>query len=130
MAIGTAEAVSTKQSGLENELLDMLKFSGLQKDNLEELVRIVAGIQSAGPLPFRVHHPIGVPPVVTGLEVQTLLNKTQLPLLEKLMQTPRVKGLVIFPYGIPIPDVFQVNLTIGEGPRAEFPQGAPAGIGG
>ncbi|HLJ87823.1 MAG TPA: hypothetical protein VKZ53_13440 [Candidatus Angelobacter sp.] len=99
-------------SSFEKELLQTLQFSGLQKESLNELVRTVAGIHGRGLNRFRLF-PIGIP-AVTGLQVQTLLEKNQLPLLEKiLLETPQAQGIVIFPYGIPFPDIFQVNLTIG-----------------
>jgi hypothetical protein len=110
-----ANQTGTKAAtGLEQQLLHLLRFSGIDKDNLQELVGIVVGLQSKGLARFRVF-PIGIPPVVDGLNVQAAVDTANLAdtLNIILTQTPRLGGLSIFPYGIPNPEVFQVNLTLG-----------------
>jgi len=114
---------------LEKELLHLLQFGGINQDNLRELVGIVAGLQNKGLKAIRVF-PKGIPPVVDGLNVQATVESSQIAgiLNTILSQTPRVSGVSIFPYGIPIPEIFQVNVTLGnpveEGNSAELGAGA------
>jgi hypothetical protein len=100
--------------GLEKQLLHLLQFSGINQENLRELVGIVAGLQSKGLERIRVF-PKGIPPVVDGLSVQASVEASQLSTILNIIlsQTPRLGGVSIFPYGIPFPEVFQVNVTLG-----------------
>ena len=106
-------ATITKPStSFEKELLHVLKFGGLHEDNLKDLVRVVAGLHTNGMEKLRVF-PKGIP-VPTGLTVQCVIDRSKLDLITKiLLETPRCTGVVVFPYGIPIPDVFHVNANIG-----------------
>jgi hypothetical protein len=99
--------------GLEKQLLHLLRFSGLQQDNLRELVNIVVQLQSKGLDQFRVF-PKGLP-VVDGLTVQGTVEASNIAgvLSSILTQTPRLGGVSIFPYGIINPEAFQVNVTLG-----------------
>ena len=100
--------------GLEKQLLHLLRFSGMDKDNLQELVGIVAGLQSKGLSTLRVF-PKGLPPVVDSLSVQATIPATNAANILNIIlnQTPRLTGVVIFPYGIINPEAFQINLTLG-----------------
>ena len=106
-------AITSKPNvSFEKELLHLLKFGGLHEENLKDLVRVVAGLHASGLDKIRVF-PKGIP-VPTGLSVQCVLDRSKLDLITKiLLETPRVTGVVVFPYGIPIPDVFHVNANIG-----------------
>ena len=107
------ESAQTNE-GLEKQLLHLLQFSGINQENLHELVGIVAGLQNKGLERIRVF-PKGIPPVVDGLNVQATVEASQIAgiLNTVLSQTPRLGGVSIFPYGIPFPEVFQVNVTLG-----------------
>jgi hypothetical protein len=96
----------------EKELLNMLRFGGLHEDNLKDLVRAVAGLHANGMDKVRVF-PKGIP-VPTGVTVECILDRSKLDLISKILQeTPRCTSVVVFPYGIPYPDVFGVNANIG-----------------
>jgi hypothetical protein len=100
--------------GLEKQLMHILRFSGIEENNLKELVGIVVGLQSKGLENFRVF-PRGVPPVVDGLNIQATVGAANLGnlLSSIVLQTPRLNGVSIFPYGIINPEAFQVNVALG-----------------
>lgn len=99
---------------LEEALLRELRFGGLDKDNLKEMVGIVAGLQRAGMKGVKAF-PRGIPPIVDGLRICGTIdasNANQF-LANILTKTPRMSGVEIFPYGIPWPEIFQVNVDLG-----------------
>jgi hypothetical protein len=100
--------------GLEKQLLHLLQFSGINQDNLRELVSIAAGLQSNGLDRLRVF-PKGIPPVVDGLTVVGVVDAPQVSaILNKILsQTPRLAGVSIFPYGIPTTEIYEVNVALG-----------------
>jgi hypothetical protein len=104
-----------RTDSLEKELLHTLRFSGLDKENLNELVRIVVGLNDHGLGQMRVF-PKGLPPIVDGLQIQSLVDAEQLTtVLNKILtETPRLRGVSVFPYGIPNVETFQVNVELGE----------------
>ena len=113
--------------GLEKRLLHLLQFSGINSENLRELVSIVVGLQSKGLQAFRVF-PKGLPPVVDGLSVQATVSANDVGNILNIVlkQTPRLGGVSIFPYGITNPELFQVNITLGNTVEA----GNTAALGG
>jgi hypothetical protein len=44
---------------------------------------------------------------VNAEELTTVLNQI-------LTNTPRLRGVSVFPYGIPNPEIFQINVDLGE----------------
>lgn len=104
---------------LEKELLNALRFSGLEKEHLNELVRIVVEVSKAGLDPQRVF-PIGVPRI-DRLQVQAFVEIGRLSsILNRILtETPRLCGVSVFPYGIPRPTMFQVNIDVGEPVQAQ-----------
>jgi hypothetical protein len=100
---------------LEKQLLHALRFSGLEKENLNELVQIVVELRRGGLDQVRVF-PKGQPPRVDGLQVQALVDTGRLStILNRILtETPRLRGVTVFPYGIPRPEIFQINVDLGE----------------
>lgn len=90
-----------------------LRFGGIDKENLKELVGIVAGIRKAGLKGVKVF-PKGIP-VPEGLRVSGTLATSEATsfLAEVLMKTPRFGGIVVFPYGIPWPEIFRIHIDLG-----------------
>jgi hypothetical protein len=103
------------QDSTEDILLRQLRFGGIDKENLKELVGIAAGIQKGGLKKFRAF-PKGTP-VPDGLQVTGTIDSGDVArfLGEILLKTPRLGGVVVFPYGIPWPEIFRVNIDIGTG---------------
>jgi hypothetical protein len=102
------------QGSIEEALLRELRFGGIDKDNLKELVGIVAGFHRAGLKKFKVF-PKGQPPIVDGLRVSGVVEAAEANriLSEILVKTPRLAAVYAFPYGTPWPEIFRVNIDIG-----------------
>ena len=111
--IPSEEGAQPKRESIEERLARELRFAGLDKENLKELVEIAAAIQKGGLRRFKAF-PKGIP-VPDGLRVTGVVEAPELAaFLGKLLpSTPRLGGVVVFPYGIPLPDVFRVNIDIG-----------------
>ena len=109
------DKTNKRTDSLEKELIHALRFSGLDKENLNELVRIVVGLNDEGLEQMRVF-PKGQPPIVDGLQVQAMVNAEEVAtvLNHILTNTPRLRGVSVFPYGIPNPEIFLINVDLGE----------------
>jgi len=101
------------QESIEEALMQELRFGGIDKENLKELVGIVAGIQKGGLKRFKAF-PKGIP-FPDGLRVTGIIDAGEANrfLGEILPKTPRLGGVFVFPYGTPWPDIFRVNIDIG-----------------
>ncbi len=96
---------------IEKELMDALKYGGIDKANLAELVRIVVDFNAKGIRPYKVF-PRGIP-VPDGVTVQTLLDAKALQtLVGELGSNPRIRGVEVFPLGIPFPEIFRTEIGI------------------
>jgi hypothetical protein len=102
--MATAEAV-----------LAHLKSGGVSGDRLKDWSAAAARITAAGLKGMRVQSK-GIP-VPDWVRVSGMADKATVAKLlgEVLDQTPHLGGVVIFPYGIPYPDLYHVNFDIGPG---------------
>jgi hypothetical protein len=106
-------ASTVREYSLDYYLFERMKFCGIERENLEDLVSIVAGIKNKyGIVRFDVI-PIGHP-VPNGLTaryfVETItLNK----IMNVLLDTPRLTQVSILPRGIPRSNQFDVDITLG-----------------
>lgn len=116
---------SKGSESLEKDLLHTLRHSNIDKDNLSELVRVVAQLRREGLERSRILLK-GIPRP-DGLTLQAFVDADRLGtiLSQILTKTPRLQAVVVFPYGIPYPEVFQVNVDLGETSQP----GISAGIG-
>jgi hypothetical protein len=98
---------------IEEALMRELRFGSIDKENLKELVGIVAGVHKVGLKKMKVF-PKGIP-VPDGLRISGVLESGDVNrfLAEILLKTPRLGGISAFPYGIPWPDLFRVNIDLG-----------------
>ena len=98
----------------EEILMHELRFGGLDQEKLKDLVGIVAGIQRAGLKKIKVF-PKGIPPIYDSLRVSGIVETSEVSkvLGEILTKTPSLGAIVVFPYGIPWPEIFRVNIDIG-----------------
>ena len=101
------------QEPLEQGLMRELRFGGIDKENLKELVGIVATLYKGGLKKVKTF-PKGIP-VVDGLRVSGILEAGEVGrfVSEVLVKTPRLAGVYGFPYGIPWPEIFRVNIDLG-----------------
>lgn len=116
---------SKGSESLEKDLLHTLRHSNIDKDNLSELVRVVAQLRREGLERSRIL--LKGTPRPDGLTLQAFVDADRLGtiLSQILTKTPRLQAVVVFPYGIPYPEVFQVNVDLGETSQP----GISAGIG-
>ena len=112
-----AEKVSPAR--IEDTLMKQLRFGGIDKESLKELVAIVAGLRKKGLRRFKVF-PKGIP-VPDGLRVAGFLEAPELNtfLSEILTSTSMLGRVVLFPYGTPWPDIFRVSIDIGSSVETE-----------
>ncbi len=98
----------------DQALMQELRFGGLAKDNLEDLVRIVSGIHDSGLKRLKAF-PKGIPPLVDSVRITGVVDAGEIRnfLNQILTQTPRLSGVVVFPIGIPWPDIYRVNIDVG-----------------
>ncbi|MGE5139803.1 MAG: hypothetical protein ACM3JD_10095 [Rudaea sp.] len=98
----------------DQALMQELRFGGIAKENLEDLVRIVSGIHDGG-LKSMKAFPKGIPPIVDGVRITGVVDAAGIRnfINQILTQTPRLSGVVVFPIGIPWPEIYRVNIDIG-----------------
>jgi hypothetical protein len=109
--MAAAQKIDLDGRPLEHELMETLRFGGLDKENLSEVVRIVSQLNAYGVKPLKVF-PIGIP-YPDGVAVHTILNHQTLAILSRIVvEVPRVSGIEIFPRGIPKPDQFITQIGI------------------
>lgn len=86
----------------------LLAENGLDDQSVEQLMAAVSRVAELH-FPFRVF-PIGIP-TWDGLGVQVEWNVADLGALATVLQDPLLDNLVIFPLGIPNPEVFQATFN-------------------
>src|SRR6202012_2204609 len=87
------------QGSIEDALMQQLRFGGIDKENLKEMVGIVAGVQKGGLREVKVFPKGTIAPASFLTDI--------------LLKPPRLGGVVLFPYGTPWPEIFKVNIDIG-----------------
>ncbi len=99
----------------EKSVIEHLKSSGLDKARLGELAASAAQINASGLKNARIFTR-GIP-IPDWIRISGLADKTAAAklLAEILVQTKGLGGIHVFPYGIPKPDIFHVNIDIGPG---------------
>ncbi len=116
-----AGAKEETQLSIEDALSHELRWCGMDKENLKELVAIVARLQRLGIKKLKVF-PKGQPPIVDSVHLSGLVDggDAQRVLNEVLPRTPRLAGIYLFPYGIPWPEIWRLDMDLGNpvhGPR-------------
>jgi hypothetical protein len=101
------------QYSLDHHLFERMKFSGLDKENLTDLISIVVSLKNKyGIVPFAAS-PKGHP-VPDGLTVRYLLEGTSLhKVVNILLDTPRLNSCIALPRGIPSASQFDVSISLG-----------------
>lgn len=106
-------AATVREYSLDYHLIERMRFSGVERENLEDLVSIVTSLKNKyGIVPFAVTpqgHP--VPNSLTARYVveSITLNK----IINVLLDTARLQQMCILPRGIPKANQFEVNVTLG-----------------
>lgn len=104
---------TVREFSLDYYLLDRLKFSGIDKENLNDLVSILTSIKNKyGIFPFAVRShgdPIPDAILVSYLVDTSAMNK----LFQALLDTPRLTSATVIPRGIPPSPQFEIQITLG-----------------
>jgi hypothetical protein len=113
------------EESIEEALMRELRFGGIDKENLKELVGIVAEIHKRGLKRIKVF-PKGIP-APDGLRVTGIIDAGDASrfLGEIMLRTPRLGAVAAFPYGIPWPEIFRVRIGLGLPVAAPDPDGDP-----
>lgn len=102
-----------RELSLDHHLLDRMKFSGIEQENLADLVSIIVSLKNKyGLAPFSAiaqGHPVRDAVTVRYIIESTTLSK----MLNVLLDTPRLNTVTISPRGIPKSTQFEVHITLG-----------------
>jgi hypothetical protein len=106
-------ATPVREFSLDYYLFDRMRFSGVEKENLEDLVSIGASLKNKyGIVPFGMN-PQGQP-VPNGWTARYLIESiTPDKMMIVLLDTPRLQTVSISPRGIPKSTQFEVHVTLG-----------------
>jgi hypothetical protein len=103
-----------REYSLDQHLLEHLKYSGMQKENLADLVTIVASLKNKYAIvPFAVA--VRGEPVPNALTARYLMDTLLLNKLTNLrLDTPCLANALVVPHGFPQATQCEVNVTLGE----------------
>lgn len=106
-------ATTVREFSLDYYLLDRMKFSGVEQENLTDLVSIIISLKNKYSIvPFAIAacgEPIPNGVVVSYLMESTMMSK----LLNVLLDTPRLSSLTAIPRGIQRSPHFEIKVTLG-----------------
>ena len=102
-----------REYSLDYYLLDRMRFSGINQENLTDLVCIVVSLKNKyGIVPFAIG-PRGQP-VPNGITASYLIDSIMLnKLLNVILDTPRLASVTVVPRGIPRAPQFEVRVNLG-----------------
>ncbi|HVO58130.1 MAG TPA: hypothetical protein VMT51_10580 [Dongiaceae bacterium] len=103
-----------REYSLEQYLQERLKFSGMQRENLTDLIGIIASLKNKySIIPFAVA--VQGEPVPNALTARYLMDGLILnKLMNLLLDTPRLASVLVVPHGFPKATQFELNVTLGE----------------
>ena len=106
-------ATPAREYSLDHYLLEHMKYGGIDRENLADLVSIVVSLKNKyGISPFAAL-PHGTP-VPDGLTVRYQIESTTLSKLTNIIHdTPRLSAITVIPRGIPAAAQFEVRITLG-----------------
>lgn len=105
---------AVREFTLEHHLVERLRFSGMDRENLSDLISILASLKNKyGIQPLTVA--ASGAPVPTQLVARYMLQSIMLnKLMNLLLDTPRLVELALRPCGYPRPSQFELILTVGD----------------
>jgi hypothetical protein len=105
-------ATTAREYSLDYYLLEKLRFSGIDKENLADLVNIASSLKNKyGIVPYATD--VVSSPVPNGLTMHYLVDSMTLhKLMNVLLDTPRLEQVHIAPRGIPRPMQFELQITL------------------
>lgn len=106
-------ATTAREFSLDYYLLDRMRFSGMEQENLNDLVSIISSLKNKyGLAPFAAAAEGQPSPnaVKTFYLIDSLmLNKVT----SVLLDTPRLQSVTIIPRGIPKSGQYELHVTLG-----------------
>jgi hypothetical protein len=102
-----------REYSLDHHLLEHLKYCGIDRENLADLVSIVVSLKNKyGIVPFAAD--VQGSPVANTLTVRYVMESLTLnKIMNILLDTPRLSAVSILPRGIPRYAQFEVQITLG-----------------
>lgn len=106
-------ATTAREFSLDYYLLDRLRFSGIQQQNLDDLVSIVSSLKNKyGLLPYAVA--AEGQPTPNALTTFYVIDSLMLSKVNSvLLDTPRLHSVTILPRGIPKSGQYELQVTLG-----------------
>ena len=106
-------ATPARMFSLDHHLLERMRYSGIEKENLADLVSIVVSLKNKyGIIPFTTG-PTGLP-VPNAMTASYIMDSLMMnKLMNVLLDTPRLAAMNIVPRGIPRAGQFEVTITLG-----------------
>jgi hypothetical protein len=104
--------IPVREYAVDYYLLEKLRFSGLDKENLADLVNIVSSLKNKfGIAPYAAHAEGS--PTPNGLTTFYVVDSVAVhKLMNVLLDTPRLEKLSILPRGIPRSAQFELRITL------------------
>jgi hypothetical protein len=104
--------IPVREYSLDYYLLEKLRFSGLDKENLVDLVSIISSLKNKyGIAPYAAG--VESQPIPNGLTIHYVVDSITLhKLMNVILDTPRLERVSIFPRGIPRTMQFDLELTL------------------
>jgi hypothetical protein len=106
-------ATPGREYSLDHHLLERMKFAGMERENLADLVSIVVSLKNKyGLMPFTAEaqgHPVPNTLAVRYIIDTPSLNK----IMNILADTPRLNTLTLSPRGIPKSGQYEITVTLG-----------------
>jgi hypothetical protein len=104
--------IPVREYSIDYYLLEKLRFSGLDRENLADLVSIISSLKNKfGIAPYAAYAEGS--PAPAGLTAHYVVDSIALhKLMNVLLDTPRLEKLSILPRGIPRSAQFELCLTL------------------
>ena len=108
-----ATTSTVREFSLDYYLLDRMRFSGIDQENLTDLVSIVASLKNKyGIAPFAAT--ACGQPVPNGITARYLIDAITLnKVMNFLLDTPRLQSVCIVTRGIPRTAQYELHVTLG-----------------
>jgi hypothetical protein len=105
-------ATTAREYSLDYYLLEKLRFSGIEKENLADLVNIASSLKNKYGIAPYATAAVGSP-VPNGLTMHYQVDSLTLhKLMSVLLDTPRLERVSILPRGIPRSMQFELQVTL------------------
>jgi len=106
-------ATPVREFSLDHQILDHLKYCGIDRDNLADLVSLFVSLKNKyGLVPFAMAAESN--PIPNALTARYLLDSITInKVTNVLLDTPRLNRVTITPRGIPKGTQYEIAVTLG-----------------